>query len=65
MHVFFSCKASVPVHENFILIAYPININNITSHDKDVVSYIQLGYIKLGVIFGLSLHLNPHVLCAM
>ena len=27
--------------------------------------YIQLGYIKLGLIFGLSLHLNPYVLCAI
>ena len=34
---FFSCKAIVPVHENLILIAYAININNTTSHDKDVV----------------------------
>ena len=34
---FFSCKAIVPVHENSILIAYAIYINNITSHDKDVV----------------------------
>ena len=36
MCTFFSCKAIVPVHENRILIAYAININNITSHDKDV-----------------------------
>ena len=28
-------------------------------------SDIQLGYIKLGLIFGLSLHLNPYVLCAI
>ena len=45
MCMFFSCKTIVPVHENLILIAYAININNITSHDKDV----QLGYIKLGL----------------
>ena len=51
MCTFFSCKAIVPVHENLILIAYAINI--------------KLGYIKLGLIFGLSLHLNPCVLCAM
>ena len=36
MCTFFSCKAIVPVHENLILIAYAININNITSHGKDV-----------------------------
>ena len=24
---------------------------------------IQLGYIKLGLIFGLGLHLNPYFLC--
>ena len=35
MH-FFSSIAIVPVHENLILIAYAININNFTSHDKDV-----------------------------
>ena len=28
-------------------------------------SDIQLGYIKLDLIFGLSLHLNPYVLCAI
>ena len=32
---FFSCKAILPVHENFILIAYAINIDNISFHDKD------------------------------
>ena len=31
---------------------------NITSHDKD-------DYIKLGLIFGLSLRFNPYVLCAI
>ena len=38
---------------------------NITSHDKDVFWYMQLGYIKLGLIFGLSLRFNPYVLCAI
>ena len=41
------------------------NINNITSHDKDVFWYIQLGYIKLGLVFGQTLHLNPYVLCVI
>ena len=26
---------------------------------------IQLGYIKLGLIFGLSLRFNPYILCAI
>ena len=59
---FFSYKAIVPVHENLILIAYAIIPKAISTilplMTKMFSDYIELGYIKLGLIFGLSLHLN-------
>ena len=64
---FFSYKAIVPVHENLILIAYTI-IPKVTSTilplmTKMFSDYIELGYIKLCLIFGLSLHLNDTAHC--
>ena len=49
----------MPVHENLILIAYAIIPKEIS------IILPLMGYIKLGLIFGLSLHLNPYVLCAI
>ena len=61
---FFSYKAIVPVHENFILIAYAI-VPKVISIILPLMTKMFSGYLKLGLIFGLSLHLNPYVLCAI
>ena len=54
----------MPVYENLILIAYAIIPKEI-SIILPLMTKIFSGYIKLGLIFGLSLHLNPYALCAI
>ena len=54
----------MPVHENLILITYAIIPKEI-SIILPLMTKIFSGYIKLGLIFGLSLHLNPYVLDAI
>ena len=54
----------MPVHENLILIAYAIIPKEI-SIILPLMTKIFSAYIKLGLIFGLSLHLNQYVLCAI
>ena len=54
--------ASLPVHENLILIAYaiiPKVISIILPPVAKMFSDIHLGCIKLGLFFGRSLYLNP------
>ena len=54
----------MPVHENLILIAYAI-IPKVISIILPLMTKMFSGYIKLGLVFGLSLHLNPYVLSAI
>ena len=55
----------MPVHENLIHIAYAFIPYKEISIILPLMTKIFSCYIKLGLIFGLSLHLNPYVLCAI
>ena len=64
---FFSYKAIVPVHDNFILIAYAI-IPKLVSIVLPLTTKMFSDSAWLYTArshFGPSLHLNPYVLCAI
>ena len=66
MHVCFSYETIVPVHENLILIADAI-IPKVISIILPLVTKVfsDIFSSAIGLIFGLSLHLNPYVLYAI